>query len=181
MIYKLEEEHFKKDNKPYVIFSCNKCKQYSYVKTTQKTKKCLRCGHQHQVSTLIEIGEIVKGMTNAVNTVKMRQNEIGLKKAGGCIGLKSDVSFNIVAKNKKRIQIPSHKETNELDDYSLEFLEVIEHLSNLYKKFPAFMIDLMAEEKQIPFDEIPFLISHFKQKGILLEFQDKYYMVQIKK
>ena len=43
-----------------------------YAKTTQKTKKCLRCGCSHKVSTVINSGVIVKRMTEAVNMVKYK-------------------------------------------------------------------------------------------------------------
>ncbi len=43
-----------------------------YAKTTQKTKKCLRCGCSHNVSTVINSGVIVKRMTEAVNMVKYK-------------------------------------------------------------------------------------------------------------
>ena len=78
----MEEVGFKKDENPYIVFPCSKCKQYMYVKTTQKTKRCLRCGRYHKVVTILSTGEIAKGMTNAVNMVKQKQREFSRKEVG---------------------------------------------------------------------------------------------------
>ncbi len=78
----MEEAGFKKDETPYIIFPCSKCKQYMYVKTTQKTKRCLRCGRSHKVVSINDSGEIVEGITEAVNTVKQKQAEFAIKENG---------------------------------------------------------------------------------------------------
>jgi len=78
----MEEGALKKDQNPYLLFACSKCKQYLYVKTTQKTKKCLRCGRQHKVSSIINSGEIVRGITKAVEMVQFRQNELAIIELG---------------------------------------------------------------------------------------------------
>ena len=74
----MEEIAFKKDESPYLVFTCKKCRQYSYVKTTQKTKKCLRCGRTHQVKDILSLGEIIYGMTAAVEVVKQKQTELAI-------------------------------------------------------------------------------------------------------
>ncbi|MHA2220106.1 MAG: DUF1922 domain-containing protein, partial [Candidatus Hodarchaeales archaeon] len=55
----MEDIQFKKDETPYLIFACYKCKQFLYAKTTQKTRKCLRCGRMHKIEKIIDSGEIV--------------------------------------------------------------------------------------------------------------------------
>ena len=65
----MEEAAFKKDETPYLIYESSKCRQFMYVKTTQKGKKCLRCGRTHVVSKIIDSGEIVYGMSAAVAEV----------------------------------------------------------------------------------------------------------------
>ena len=72
----MEENTFDKDKTPYLVFACKKCQQFSYVKTSQATKKCLRCGRSHRVKSILGEGEIVYGMTLAVNTVKRNQNQL---------------------------------------------------------------------------------------------------------
>jgi len=62
--------------------SRSKCKQYLYVKTSQKAKRCLRCGQYHKISSIINSGEIVKGLSEAVDAVKTRQNELAIKELG---------------------------------------------------------------------------------------------------
>jgi len=57
----------------YIVFQCTKCSQYTYAKTSQKGKKCPRCGRNHVVAHLE--GEIVEGPTNAMKLVKQIQND----------------------------------------------------------------------------------------------------------
>ena len=71
----MKEKGWTRDKTPYLVFCCKKCHQYSYVKISQKTKKCLRCGSVHQVSSIMSNGDIVKGMTNALELVKKKQGE----------------------------------------------------------------------------------------------------------
>ena len=72
----IEEIAWKKDETPYIVFSCSKCKQFTYTKTTQKLKKCVRCGRTHIVANIEEQGEIVYGISKAVELVKIKQNEM---------------------------------------------------------------------------------------------------------
>ncbi|MHA1292432.1 MAG: hypothetical protein ACTSQJ_07175, partial [Promethearchaeota archaeon] len=62
----MEEIRWKRDKTPYLIFNCNKCKQYLYVKTIKKKKKCLRCGFVHKVKNIKYSKNIVYGLTSAV-------------------------------------------------------------------------------------------------------------------
>ena len=71
----MSTEVWKRDKKPYLVFKCKKCHQYSYVKINQKTKKCLRCGRTHQVRLIIPTGEIVYGITAALELVKEKQSK----------------------------------------------------------------------------------------------------------
>ncbi|MCK4859155.1 MAG: hypothetical protein KAS87_01200, partial [Candidatus Omnitrophica bacterium] len=98
----MEEIAFKKDETPYLVFVCKKCRQYSYVKTVQKTKKCLRCGRTHQVKDILNLGEIVSGMTEAVNTVKRKQTELAIPE------FRSEGDF-VVATNKFSTRTPIKK------------------------------------------------------------------------
>ena len=57
----------------YIVFQCTKCNQYTYAKTIQKGKKCVRCGRNHIVANLK--GDIVSSPNQAMKLVKKLQNE----------------------------------------------------------------------------------------------------------
>jgi len=181
---KMEENAFKKDETPYLVFVCKKCHQYSYVKTTQKTKKCLRCGRTHQVKDLLRLGEIVNGMTEAVNTVKKKQTELAIPE------FRSEGDF-VVATNKFSTRTPikksknkvlSNKDSNKIIDFKEQFIEILLELSKLYGKFPKYMLEIMAENYEIPALELKLLIKSFKKQGILTELKNEnfYYQLYIK-
>lgn len=180
----MEENAFKKDETPYLVFVCKKCHQYSYVKTTQKTKKCLRCGRTHQVKDLLRLGEIVNGMTEAVNTVKKKQTELAIPE------FRSEGDF-VVATNKFSTRTPikksknkvlSNKDSNKIIDFKEQFIEILLELSKLYGKFPKYMLEIMAENYEIPALELKLLIKSFKKQGILTELKNEnfYYQLYIK-
>ena len=52
-------------------------------------------------------------------------------------------------------------------DYSKRFLEALHFLQKSYKKFPKFMIEIIAENYGIPPQEVKKLISIFRRNGIL--------------
>jgi len=180
----MEEIAFKKDETPYLVFTCKKCRQYSYVKTTQKTKKCLRCGHTHQVKDLLGLGEVVYGMTAAVDTVKQKQTELAIPE------FRSEGDF-FVATNKFPIRIPikkskrkvlSDKDNNKNIDFKEPFSEILLELSKLYGKFPKYMLEIMAQNYGIPAVELKLLIKGFKKQGIItvLKNKDFYYQIDLK-
>jgi len=159
----MEEIAFKKDETPYLIFACRKCKQYAYVKTTQKTKKCLRCGRTHQVSSLSE-GEIVYGMTAAVDTVKKKQTEFAVPEFRS----NSDfvVATNNITRSKHRVNALINKDQE--FDYKGKFNEMLMELSMLYGKFPKYLLEIMAENYGIPQSELSLLINEFKKNETLI-------------
>ena len=113
---KMEEIAFKKDETPYLVFTCKKCRQYSYVKTTQETKKCLRCGRTHQVKDILNLGEIVYGMTAAVETVKQKQNELAIPE------FRSEGDFVVATNNKKnKRKVPSDRDRDYDNEKSVDF------------------------------------------------------------
>ena len=170
----MEEIAFKKDRTPYVIFACRKCQQLAYVKTTQKTKKCLRCGRTHQVNSLSE-GEIVYGMTAAVDTVKKKQSELVIPEFRSS----SDfiVATNSITRPKSRINTLINKDQE--SGYKGKFKEMLMELSKLYGKFPKYLLEIMAENYGIPSQDLPNLITEFNKKGILtfLRDEDFYYKI----
>jgi NADH:ubiquinone oxidoreductase subunit E len=52
-------------------------------------------------------------------------------------------------------------------DYSNKFMEALDYLQSTYKKFPKFMIEIIAEEYGIPNNEVKELITKYTKNGIL--------------
>jgi len=161
----MEDIGIKKDETPYLIFACKKCKEFSYVKTTQKTKKCLRCGRTHQVQRILNDGEVVCGMTEAVNSVKRKQNELAIPEFRS--GSDFVVATNTIARPKSRVAA-LRNEDQEVD-YTEKFTEMLLELSKLYKRFPKYMLEIMAEDYGIPKIELKTLIRSAKKSGTLIK------------
>ena len=159
----MEEIAFKKDETPYIIFACRKCKQFAYVKTTQKTKKCLRCGRTHQVSSLSK-EKIVYGMTVAVDTVKKKQTELIVPE------FRSSSDFVVARKSivRPNRKVNALRNSNQEFDYKGIFNEMLMELTKLYGKFPKYLLEIMAENYGIPRSELCVLINEFKKNEILI-------------
>lgn len=173
----MEEVRWKKDETPYLIFRCSKCYQYSYVKTTQKTKKCLRCNHIHQVQNLLGKGEIVKGMTTAVERVKMLQNELARNKLGRDPELMSEKGFSLPLKDDfMQVSEFTSKDQDfeEEEKQYLAFLTMLCKLNSSYKKFPLYLINIIADEKGIPHSVLPSLIRKAIREKKLKKLNDLY-------
>ena len=178
----MEDTAFVKDETPYLVFTCNKCRQYSYVKTAQKTKKCLRCGRTHQVKNLLGLGEVVNGMTAAVETVKQKQSEFLVPE------FRSEGDFAVATgKSQKKVSLEKNIEKNKDCDIDLDlgskfeqlFIEVLLELSKLHGKFPKYMLEIMADNSGIPTSELRLLIQSFKKKGVITVLKNENYYYQI--
>ena len=167
----MEDITIKKDETPYLIFKCKKCKEYSYVKTTQSTKKCLRCGRVHQVREILKNGEVVYGMTEAVNTVKKNQNELAIPEFRS--GSDFVVATFSVTQPKSRAK--AVKNEDQIINYKENFVEMLFELSKLYKRFPKYMLEIMAEDYEIPAIELKILIRNAKKSGMLIKNDDDDY------
>jgi len=64
-------------------------------------------------------------------------------------------------------------------DYSEIFLEMLQFLQFTYRKFPKFMIEIMAEQYGIPLQEIKPLMVKFRKEGILLILKDEGYTFRL--
>ncbi|MFX0009085.1 MAG: hypothetical protein ACFE9R_02115 [Candidatus Hermodarchaeota archaeon] len=173
----MEEKAFKKDKTPYLIFACKRCQQFSYVKTTQKTKRCLRCGYSYQVRDLLNEGEIVNGISKAVDAITRKQNELSVpefRSQGDFVINTSDK----ISKKQNLLSLPK-EEFKESDKADVKFKALLYNLSKLYGKFPAYMIEIMAEDSGISRDEIPHLIEIFQKQGILIQLKDDDFYFQI--
>ena len=183
-VKKMEETAFKKDETPYLVFACKKCRQYSYVKTVQKTKKCLRCGRTHQVKDILGLGEVVSGMTAAVDYVKQKQNEIAIPE------FRSEGDFAVasnkfptrnppVKKSKSKVILDKEGDKNAKSDFTEQFNEVLLELSKLYGKFPRYMLEIMADNYGIPELELKLFIRSFKKQGILTVLKNESFYYQL--
>jgi len=169
-----ELQGFKKDRTPYLVFSCTKCSNFSYVKITQKTKKCLRCGRIHQVRNLISNGDIVQGMTSAVNKVIEKQNKLALNEMGHLPEFKSDNEFKVAISQGSRYPEKLNKKDN---TSSSKFKLMLEDISRNYQEFPIYVLEVMAENYSIPMAEISRLTVKFQREGCLkpIKGKDRYY------
>jgi len=64
-------------------------------------------------------------------------------------------------------------------DYSERFLEMLQFLQLTYRKFPKFMIEIMAENYGIPLKEIKPLMIKFRKEGILLILKEEGYTFRL--
>ena len=167
----MEDVAIKKDETPYLIFACKKCQQYSYVKTTQKTKKCLRCGRPHQVRDILNKGEVVYGMTEAVNAVKRKQNEIAIPE------FRSESDFVVATHDiiRPTNRVKAIRNDDQEIEYGKKFSEMLFELSKLYKRFPKYMLEIMAEDYEIPAIKLKSLIKSAKRSGELIKNDDDTY------
>ncbi|MGB5911105.1 MAG: hypothetical protein WBH31_07935 [Promethearchaeia archaeon] len=60
-----------------------------------------------------------------------------------------------------------------------EFLEALHFLQNTYKKFPKFMIEIVAENYGIPSLEVKELITTFIRNGILKILKNEGYYYEL--
>ena len=172
----MEDIAIKKDQSPYLIFACKKCNQYSYVKTTQKTKKCLRCGRSHQVQTILKEGEVVNGMTEAVNTVKRKQSEFITPEFRSGSDFVVATSTPPLSKSK----VKSVKNVDQEIEHGQKFAKMLSELSRLYKRFPKYLLEIMAEDYRIPTIKLKTLIESAIKSGILVRNgdNDQYYAIK---
>ena len=171
----MEEGGWERDKTPYLIFECVKCRQYLYVKTTQKGKKCLRCGRHHRVSSIIDSGEIVPGMTAAVEKVKEKQNKFAERELGHRPEFRASKDFKVEGFTPQNVRGEREEELS----LATKFKKMLSDISNTYKKFPSYVFEVVAKDYGIPFSELEILIHTFRKKGILIRLSDNVYKVII--
>ena len=176
----MEEIAWKTDKTPYLVFPCAKCKQYTYTKTTRKTKKCTRCGRSHTVSKIMNIGEIVNGISVAVSLVKKRQDELAIRELGDSPEFRTVNDFRKTLKGKINKNEIIEKEDDEEQHYS-KFKHMLVELSNMYPKFRFYIIEMMAENYNIPNSEVKLLAKTFQKQGLLIRLDDNLYRVNLYK
>ena len=180
----LDDQSWKKDEKPYVVFACSKCKQYSYVKQTQKTKKCLRCGKIYQVKNILN-GIIVKGINNALDTVKEKQNELSSPKLGLDPAFHTAEEFLVNIPTIIKLSKYHNKQNSKAEKGNYEqFKLLLEHLSKKqsdhYKKtIPDYLIALVAENYNIQKKDLDRFISKALRDGFLKLEKNNYYAIRV--
>ncbi len=166
------EKGFPKDTKEYLISKCSKCGQYFYVKTTQKNKKCVRCGRTHVVKDIIPSGEIVVGVTAASDRMRERLNSLAVKELGAAPFLRAE------REAKKTIKVlverPSKREKLEI---SLEekFTIALDKLAKSYNQVPSYIIEFMHKETSIPLEEFKILLAKYLKSGKIERLSGNYY------
>jgi len=173
----MEENRWKRDETPYIVFQCRNCGNFMYVKESQKTKKCLRdgCGRNHKVLNIKNSGETVSGMTNALETVKKRQEELAIREGEASPEFRASNDFKKSSKSRNR-KNESDKEEN---SYSNKFKLMLIELSELYSTFPFYVIEIWAEKYRIPNEELKILIRNLQRQGILIQMNNHSYKFKI--
>ncbi len=64
-------------------------------------------------------------------------------------------------------------------DYSEKFLEALHSLQKKYRKYPKFMIEIIAENHGIPPLEVKKLIPIFRRNGMLKIFKNEGFSYQL--
>lgn len=165
----MEDIAWKKDETPYVVFACRKCCQYIYAKTTQKSKKCARCGRIHAVSSILKSGEVVLGISTAVEIVKRKQDEFAVKELGSRSDFRTFKDFTIINLDESELEF------NNKDELEEKFRKMLVALTQKYKHFPLYIIEIMAENYRISSSEVKILIRGFQKKGVLIQLKNNLY------
>ncbi len=176
----MEEIAWKTDETPYVVFQCAKCKQYTYTKTTRKTKKCTRCGRSHTVCKIMNSGEIVNGISTAVELVKKKQDEFAIKELGTSPEFRTVNDFKIAKSHEdKKIESEIIVKVGNEEQYYSKFKHMLIELSTMYPKFPFYILEMMAENYNIPSSEVKLLANNFQKQGLLIRLDENLYHVSI--
>ena len=112
--------------------------------------------------------EVVYGMTEAVNAVKRKQNELAIPE------FRSGSDFVIATQSivRTKSKVKELKGDEEEIDYLAKFTAMLLELSKLYKRFPKYMLEIMAEDHDIPALELKSLIMSAKKSGTLVKNSD---------
>ncbi|MFW9822596.1 MAG: DUF1922 domain-containing protein [Candidatus Thorarchaeota archaeon] len=165
----MEKQGWIKDQNPYIVFACVRCKQFLYVKSSQNKKKCLRCGQLHTVASITSIGELVKGMSNAVEMVKKKQNELAIKELGNTPDFRAADSFTTTNKQKPSTVIKLNtKNSGKKDNLAFKFQKMLCKISESYNTFPFYVFEIMAENYAIPLSELKTLVGNAQREGRLI-------------
>ncbi len=170
-------EKWQRDTTAYVIFRCAECGQCMYVKSTQKTKRCLRCRKTYKVPVILDkmVVEEVNGMTNAVERVKELQHQLALKQLGNEPDLATPDSFAVASCSPRRGKRTSGIPSQKLTPLEQRFLALLRDVSAKYEVFPFYLLGLASIEYGFEANELELLVRTFVKKGILVKKAQNYY------
>lgn len=123
----------------------------------------------------MDTGEIVYGISTAVEVVKQKQDEFAIKELGARPTFRTSNDF-IIAQDivpLKKVK----KEENE-EEYDQKFKEMLIEISKLHKSFPFYIIEIMADNYGIPKSELRLLTRQFERLGMLERLKDYTYKVK---
>ncbi|TXT57110.1 MAG: hypothetical protein BAJALOKI2v1_540012 [Promethearchaeota archaeon] len=158
---------FKKDEKPYLVFPCMKCGYYTYAKLSQRGKKCFRCGRNHQITKIRNLGEIVHGMSNAVETVKEKQNELAREELGNDPEFRSKKSFRKRLTPAFESQNSENSEGSKTEGGYEKFKNKLRNKTKHFAEFPGYVIQLIAEKCGLSRQEERQYILKLREEGFL--------------
>lgn len=145
----------------YIVYMCEKCKQYTYAKVSQSAKKCPRCHHSMPITERLEYlktrmhGTIVRGVTAANLQVRVMQNASHAQPAGFTSSVKS------VAIHKGTggfVSQGSEVKSSNDDKYGSEYLQFLRKIKEWQATnsiqstigFPMYMLDMILQELNVP-------------------------------
>jgi PHP family Zn ribbon phosphoesterase len=158
-VSRVEELGWNRDKTPYYVFQCPKCHQYSYVKTTQRAKKCPRCGRTSQVAKLASNAELVRGISSALARVKEQQAEFATRELGRSPLFHSKGEIIIAAQHGQRNHLPISQKAI--------FESEVRILSKTYKVLPQYLLDLIGDQMNLSKENLSRLIIELKREGKL--------------
>ena len=173
----MEEVRWKKDETSYLLFSCEKCGRWLYVKTTQKNKKCLSCRKTHNVNSIKNRSEVVKGITSAARRVKDLQHELAQKEGEGLPDLRSEDDFSTITTKSSQLSSNkiSSKRCNKNIDLSRQFYKAL--LDVKFQSFPFYIIEMIAEELEIQKSDLIMLMRGYIKAKILIPLPNQYFKI----
>jgi len=177
----MEGIRWKKDLTSYIVFACKNCKEYIYVKITQKNKKCLRCGASHLVKNIENKGIVIEGINNAMKMVKMKQNELASKENGSPPNFRTNDDFNIVGKASNQLGIAKVSSIREdIDLNHSKLLKALLELNRDFQEFPFYLIEIVAKDLEIHEKELKHLLREYINAEILIPLKNQYFRMSKK-
>lgn len=109
--------------------------------------------------------------------VKIRQNELAIKKLGARPELRANGDFKVASSLSK--SYGQHlKEKSETDGYDIKFKEMLIEISSMYDAFPYYVLEVMADNHGIPSKEVNILTRNWLKKGDLIKLKDNFYTIK---
>ena len=85
--------------------------------------------------------------------------------------------FTVAVKKLKDIAVNGDESS---EDTTRQFRKMLFEISAMYKKFPIYIIEVMADNYGIPASELKNLAKNFQKQGILIRLDDYSYTVKMK-